>query len=177
MFGEIIYVDRKPVIIGSTKSRENPDSEWIDKLIYRFVPYRHYGIEVENSQVIHFYGSSFKNRASSRIIKSSMEEFLVGGEKEVVKVTNIRLSREDTVRRAYSVLGTTKIKYSINKSNCEHFSYWCATGNYYSAQLDIISKSKGVLLLPSKVVPITVKTKDKTVELSLKLYKKILKRA
>jgi len=178
MFGDIIYVERRPIVFGSTKPRENPESRLIDRLIYRFVPYRHYGIEVENEQVIHFYGSSFRNRTSSKIIKSPMEDFRAGGKIEVLQVKRrIRLSREDTVRRAHSALGEAKIKYSVNKNNCEHFAYWCATGNYYSTQSDFLGKGKNILELRKKVVPITTRTKKKTIELSMYVYKKILRRA
>jgi hypothetical protein len=151
MFGDIIYVERKPIFWGSTKVRENEDSKWIDKLIFRTMSYRHFGVEVENNCVIHFHANSFHMRKHAEIKKVSMDTFLLGGEKEEC--------------------------YSINKNNCEHFVYWCATGNPYSTQTYFINKGQDVWMLRKKVVPFTVRTKNRTLRLSMDIYKRILRRA
>lgn len=181
MYGDIVYVDRRPTLFRNTKKRENAESRWLDKLIFRTVPYRHYGIEVENGYVIHFSAPNFMNRKKSIISKVPMELFLLDGQKKVLHIGTERLSREETVQRAYSMLGRTEKNYSISNNNCEHFAFWCATGAYHSTQTYLLSKSQTVLMYPvrlsGKVVPMTVMTKNKTVELSLYLYRKILKRA
>lgn len=178
MFGDIIYVERRPTLHRSTKGRENLNSRWIDKLIFRTVPYRHYGVEVENGYVIHFHASSYFNRKQSRIVKVTMDEFLLDGEKAVLGIPSNRYSRQATVERAYSMLGEVELAYSVNKNNCEHFAYWCATGQRVSNQTAYIKRGKTILMIPAKKVgPITVRTKDFTVNWSLRLYRKILRRA
>lgn len=186
MFGDIIYVQRNPIIFGSTKERENEDSRLIDKMIFRMVPYRHYGIEVENGYVIHFHSSSYRKRKLSRVKKVTLETFLLGGgTARTLPIIGERLTRQETVARAYASLGEATMVYSINKNNCEHFAYYCATGNYHSAQTHLLSKGQDVLMLPTKVVPLTrnkivpmtVRTKNRTVKFSIELYKKILRKA
>ncbi len=69
---------------------------------------------------------------------------------------------------------------------------WCATGVSQSRQSYFLSKGQDVLMLPTKVpgqvkrvVPFTVntvvpgarRTKDRTVEFGVSLYRKILRRA
>lgn len=193
MFGDIIYVERKPMYLRSIDMRKNEDSGWIDKFIFRFVPYRHYGIEVENGQVIHFHSSAYHKRKLATIKKVPMDIFLLGGKKIVLEMPrSSRLSREETVERAYSAIGEAPMAYSINRNNCEHFAMWCATGTYHSKQSYYLSKGQDVLLLPTKVpsqvkkvvpytmnhvVPATIRTKDKTIQLSVSLYRRLLKRA
>ncbi len=177
MFGDIIYVERKPILLGSTKVRENEYSKWIDKLIFRTMSYRHFGIEVENNYVIHFHANSFHMRKHAEIKKVSMETFLLGGEKVIMHHIKDSYARERIVTRAYSALGKREECYSINKNNCEHFVYWCATGNPYSTQTYFINKGQDVWMLRKKVVPFTVKTKNRTLRLSMDIYKRILRRA
>lgn len=177
MYGDIILVERRPTLFHSTKLRENPQSKWVDKLIFRTVPYRHFGIEVENGQVIHFSADNFFSRKTSIIKKVPMSQFLLDGEKRVLHLGKTRLSREETVFRAYSMIGTTEKDYSISNNNCEHFAFWCATGEYHSDQVWWISKGQYILLLPTRVIPFTVRTKNRTVKLSMHLYDRLLRRA
>lgn len=177
MFGDIIYVERKPILFGSTKLRENEDSKLIDRLIFRIVPYRHFGIEVENNNVIHFHANSFHQRKNSSIVKAPMEDFLLGGKKQILHYTRDGFSRDIVVNRAYSALGNSTQRYSIYTNNCEHFAYWCATGSNYSTQTYYINKGQDVLMLRKKVLPLTIRTKDRTVRFSVDLYKRILRRA
>lgn len=193
MFGDIIYVERRPMYFGSIDMRKNEDSGWIDKFIFRFARYRHYGIEVENGNVIHFHSTAYHKRKQATIKKVPMDVFLLGGSKSILELPkNVRLSREETVDRAYSALGVSPMAYSVNRNNCEHFAMWCSTGVYHSKQSYYLSKGHDVLLLPTKVpsqvkkvvpytmnhvVPATIRTKDRTIRFSVSLYKRLLKRA
>lgn len=177
MFGDIVYVERRPTGLRSTKKRENKDSKLIDRLIYRTIPYRHYGIEVEDNYVVHFHASSFRLRKTSSIKKVKVEEFLLGGELKVLGHLTNAYSNEVTAERAYSALGKVELPYSINNNNCEHFVYWCSTGKRYSTQTYLINKGQVVMMLPNKAVLLTIKTKDKTIRTSITLYNKILRRA
>ncbi len=116
MFGDIVFVQRTPMLFKSIKIRCNEDTRLIDKLIYRLGRYRHYGIEVENGNVIHFHSTAYHKRKLATIKKVPMSEFLAGGEVSILQLPkSSRLSREEIVERAYEALGEAPIPYSINK--------------------------------------------------------------
>lgn len=151
MYGDIVYVERRPALLGSIEKRSTEESGIIDKLIFRFGFYRHFGIEVENGNIIHFHSTSYHKRKEATIKKVTTEDFLAGGRLSVLRLVGSRYSRTDTVMRAYSALGEAQAPYSINRNNCEHFAMWCATGNYHSKQAYFFEKGHDVLLYPTKV--------------------------
>lgn len=192
MYGDIIYVERRAALFGSIKERLNEDSRLMDKIIMRCGFYRHFGIEVENGYVIHFHTNSFHRRRFAEIKKVTMDEFLANGKGVILRIVGERFSKIETVARAYEALHTPPMPYSINRNNCEHFAMWCATGSHSSSQSYFIEKGQNVLLYPTKftgkvisvvpytlnmVGPLTKRTKNRTVKISVGLYKKILRRA
>ncbi len=54
MFGDIIYVERKPLLWKSVEKRANPNSKRIDYIIFRTAKYRHYGIDIGYGRVVPF---------------------------------------------------------------------------------------------------------------------------
>ncbi len=128
MFGDIIYVERKPLLWKSVEKRANPNSKRIDYIIFRTAKYRHYGIDIGYGQVVHFQGDSFWSRHECRVIESSMEEFLKDGTLGHVANLEYSFSRDEVVRRALNHVGSGFGGYSIKDNNCEHFARWCATG-------------------------------------------------
>lgn len=134
MIGDIIYVERKPLLWRSTKIRAHKESSRTDLLIYRTARYRHYGVDVGNNEVIHFQSDSIWTRRESKIIKTSMQDFLKDGECGIIRMIDYTFSREEVVLRAYSMLETNFDGYSIISNNCEDFANWCATGHRRSNQ-------------------------------------------
>ncbi len=128
MFGDIIYVERKPLLWKSVEKRANPNSKRIDYIIFRTAKYRHYGIDIGYGRVVHFQGDSFWSRHECRVIESSMEEFLKDGTLGHVANLEYSFSRDEVVRRALNHVGSDFGGYSIKDNNCEHFARWCATG-------------------------------------------------
>ncbi len=134
MIGDIIYVERKPLLWRSTKLRANEETSRTDLLIYRTAKYRHYGIDVGNGEVVHFQSDSVWTRSESKIIKTSMTAFLKDGHCGVVQLVDYAFSREEVVFRALSMVGTNFGGYRIISNNCEDFANWCATGYRRSNQ-------------------------------------------
>lgn len=159
MKGDIIYVVRKPIGIGSFELRRTSRSGKLDQLIARTYMYRHYGIEVEDNYVIHFVGDSIHYMHESLVKRTSMEEFLKDGIKRVDSSITYEFNKEQVIKRAYSCLNTDFGGYNIYKNNCEHFVFWCATGIKQSSQSDIMKRSKSFVIKYPKLA------KDKLISL------------
>ncbi len=99
-------------------------------------PIWHYGVVVEDDQVIHF-NMNVEVLAMS-IIKTDMETFLGGGsqlQKCFISDIHSSYTPKEIVKRAYSVLGTDFGGYNVMTNNCEHFANWCASGEKFSNQV------------------------------------------
>lgn len=100
------------------------------------VPYwLHHGVYVGNDSIVHFWGSGFSDKDSAIVMKSTVLEFEKLAKGKPIYVVNHmqRLPRNETVRRALSRIGQKN--YDILCNNCEHFAYWCVTGNHESPQV------------------------------------------
>jgi hypothetical protein len=135
MEGDIIYVLRKPLVFKSYHVRKNDRSCRLDQLIARTLIYKHYGIEVEDGNVIHFICDSVSCLEEGAVRKTTMEEFLKDGVKTVDTNIKYKFSRERVVKRAYSKLNNKFGGYHWLKNNCEHFAVWCASGTKASRQV------------------------------------------
>jgi len=122
--------------------------------------YEHFGVYVGKGRIIH-YTSFDDSLSNNEIMETDMEHFLRGARSFfVVQFESINralsmktLSRslllavfprikrdrpyhifsgEETVTRAYSQLG--KRDYHLVLNNCEHFAFWCKTGERESHQ-------------------------------------------
>ncbi|MEN1759195.1 lecithin retinol acyltransferase family protein [Anoxynatronum sibiricum] len=134
MQGDILFVMREPLRFGSIGIRVNDETRWIDRLIIRFLRYRHYGIEVEDGQVIHFYCNSLLALPQATIAKVPLAVFAKDGVVKVDRSVKRLYSRELVVKRAYSQLNSNFEGYHYSQNNCEHFAVWCATGERQSQQ-------------------------------------------
>jgi hypothetical protein len=95
--------------------------------------YKHYGIYMGNSSVIHF-----ANKESLFSPITVRETSLIDFAKDcTVSVETysrkLCLSPHETMRRARSRL--RKTDYNIVFNNCEHFARWCKTGQRKSVQV------------------------------------------
>lgn len=150
MEGDVIYVVRKPLGFKSFQLRRSSRSGKLDQLIARTMTYRHYGIEVEDGNVIHFICDSILYTNEGTIKKTSMEEFLKDGVKEIDSNIECKFSKERIVKRAYSRLNTKFNGYSIYNNNCEHFAAWCANGNKTSRQVYLVKGGQAIMKAPKK---------------------------
>lgn len=150
MEGDIIYVVRKPLGFKSFHARRSSRSGKLDQLIARTMIYRHYGIEVEDGNVIHFICDSIFYTNEGTIKKTTLEDFLKDGVKEIDTNIDYKFSRERAVKRAYSRLNTKFDGYSIYNNNCEHFAAWCANGNKASKQVFFVKRGQNLVQIPKK---------------------------
>ncbi len=155
MYGDIIYVEREPLLWRSAEQRRNPESKKLDLAIYRMTKYRHYGIDLGNNQVAHFYANSIWERANSEIIISSIEEFTKDGRCQTLQFVPFGFTREEVVERALGTVGTNFGGYSILENNCEHFAMWCATGSRASNQYVLLKN--GITRVSKPIAPIRKK--------------------
>ncbi len=101
--------------------------------------YKHYGVYIGHNSVIHFAGPKGHetNAAMADIIKTSLENFLMGDLLEIQEDGNkTPLPREEIIRRAESLVGKCKGGYNLVINNCEHFANWCRYDNPVSRQVD-----------------------------------------
>lgn len=150
MRGDIIYVNRLPLgVKACTSIRENPESCFLDRLIFRFLTYKHYGIDVGDNQIIHFHCSSIINIHKGIITLCSPEEFSKDGIIQVDHAVVSLYSPEEVALRAESMLYSNFDGYHITTNNCEHFSMWCATGLRIGKQNLLYEAWKRSLSYPS----------------------------
>lgn len=158
MRGSIIFVERNPLGMKSIDCRKGPNSCWLDHLIFRFMTYRHYGIDVGNDKVIHFYCESVLKIHEAKISICSLSEFAKDGIPQIDHSIQPVFSPEETALRAESLLHTAFGGYQVKHNNCEHFSMWCATGVRTGKQ-DLIKEAWQRCLL----LPMTTKKKVATI--------------
>lgn len=91
------------------------------------MPFVHHGIDCGDGGVIHYQGKL----KDSTVTKVSLEHFV--GENIYVKEYGKSDPVEVVVQRAESRLGENG--YNVFGNNCEHFAYWCKTGQSHSEQI------------------------------------------
>jgi hypothetical protein len=98
--------------------------------------YRHYGIYVNDSRVIHYAAGNADFGIKVRVQETTLDRFRLDSPCGVYRFPRAyrTLSPRETVRRARSRLG--ECEYSLFTNNCEHFAFWCKTGTSRSPQLD-----------------------------------------
>jgi len=135
MRGDILYVERLPLgVNASTTIRENSDSCFLDQLIFRFLTYKHYGVDVGNGNIVHFHCPSILKAHQASIARCTTEEFSKDGVIEIENFIDPGFSPEEIACRAESMLHSNFDGYRVKNNNCEHFSTWCATGVRVSKQ-------------------------------------------
>jgi hypothetical protein len=95
--------------------------------------YWHHGIDVGDGTVIHAAGEPGRRKLGAVVRRTSMAEFVRGGQVERVDAV-ASLPGEEIVQRARRALG--RGGYSLLFNNCEHFAYWCQTGELGSRQVE-----------------------------------------
>ena len=132
--------------------------------------YYHYGIALDNENVIHFSGTnddSISNYKDVRIRKASLSLFLRGDELEVNIPFDSPFSREEIISRALKFLDSDKFNgsyYNLVNNNCEHFARYAYYGTIKSTQVNkvksIVSVAGAALVASSIAIGIS-KSKKK----------------
>ena len=105
--------------------------------------YKHFGVYVGNSRVVHFTALGRGRETDPNLAyvqETSLEAFLAGDECSVEPCQFPTFTRDAIVRRARSFVGKGEGTYNLVLNNCEHFAVWCATGVYYSSQVEKFAK-------------------------------------
>lgn len=97
--------------------------------------YEHIGIYAGDGQVVHYSSLRSDKGAEPTVIETPMSVFLRGSRTYFVVLFHSRhcYPPAEVVRRARSRKG--EAGYSLWLNNCEHFAYWCKTGEHVSRQL------------------------------------------
>jgi hypothetical protein len=112
--------------------------------------YSHYGIDLGDGMVAHFYADSFWIRQDSIIKEATMDFFVKDGTLRIIDDIPYQFSREEVVDRARSVIGTNFGGYSVLENNCEHFAMWCVTGIKASRQSVLLKYGYRAVTYPKK---------------------------
>jgi hypothetical protein len=109
--------------------------------------YIHYGIFVDNNEVVHYApkdtpGNPTKNLIldgpKNAVIHSvTLDKFLNGN---YLIIDNeykpLKYNQKQTIERAKSKINSNKGEYNLLSHNCEHFASWCMTGKSQSKQVE-----------------------------------------
>ena len=112
--------------------------------------YYHYGIYVNDNQIIHYApynGEPIIHVASLKVFLDGNVEFYICNcpklpaflgtipDPIMAFLSDYKLyTPKETVNRAKGMIGDVYNKYNLLANNCEHFSYWCKTGIKESLQ-------------------------------------------
>ena len=101
--------------------------------------YRHFGVYVGNNRVVHFTALGRGRETDPNLAyvqETTLEAFLADDECSVETCQFSTFRRDVIVKRASSFGGKGEGTYNLVLNNCEHFAIWCATGIYYSSQVE-----------------------------------------
>jgi hypothetical protein len=102
--------------------------------------YRHYGIYAGNGRAVHYTHKGSASGLRTQIKETPLRVFAKGDEVCVWRASRSDglscYSREETVRRARSMIGVKN--YNLVFNNCEHFAFWCRTDVSRSGQVELV---------------------------------------
>ncbi|WP_455819585.1 lecithin retinol acyltransferase family protein [Clostridium butyricum] len=107
--------------------------------------YRHYGIDLGDSRVIHFSNDYDLDSDNAIISIVSRKNFSKGKKIEKCYRVNYKYESEEIVMRAMSKVGSDFGGYDVIYNNCEHFTSWCATGKKVSNQVFLKNDGEDVV--------------------------------
>ena len=109
--------------------------------VNRPLGYAHHGIYWGWGKVIHHSGFSAAFDKGP-ISYTSLEEFAAGGAVYVIEHEDQRHWKVivAAAREAEENADAPEWQYSLTRSNCEHFAFWCATGRKHSSQVKTVTE-------------------------------------
>lgn len=141
MKGDVIYKEVRFYLYELEEFLSPELIAWLeDKTRDVLFSFRHYGVDIGNEMVIHFGSPCRLTSTGARVKYSSLGDFLLGssGKKVDRLLGHTRLPIDLIVERAKSQVGTDFGGYDLFNNNCEHFAFWCATGDLVSYQVPFI---------------------------------------
>ena len=124
--------------------------------------YYHFGIAVDENTVIHFTALTddmTSNKKEMKILETSLERFLRGGQLEVQTPYDSRFTRDEVVEKAKRWVNCSQFRgkyYNLTTNNCEHFARYCYYGSHRSNQ--VIQAAAATALLGAVAVGVTAGT-------------------
>ena len=109
--------------------------------VHRKEGYYHFGVAVSPTRVIHFTAEASdlsNDKKDFKIIESSLERFLLGGELEIEEPYSSKFDRDEVVERAKNYVNSQLFRgkyYNFITNNCEHFARYCYNGKAQSDQV------------------------------------------
>jgi hypothetical protein len=94
--------------------------------------YWHHGIDCGDGTVIHYVGPDREKKRCAAVRRTTLQEFCRGCSFRVVPYRGCD-GLELVMSRAEARLGDAG--YDLFGNNCEHFAYWCKTGQKRSRQV------------------------------------------
>lgn len=113
--------------------------------VKRIAGYFHYGIVIENSNVIHFSGyqkDDILNSDKVDVHISPLNDFIKNDELEVNYPFDSLFSRKEVVKRAKDLMNRykkEKTKYNLINNNCEHVAREIYYGVHSSKQVNNVA--------------------------------------
>ena len=130
--------------------------------VHRKEHYYHFGIAVDENTVIHFTALTddmTSNKKEMKILETSLERFLRGGQLEVQTPYDSRFTRDEVVEKAKRWVNCSQFRgkyYNLTTNNCEHFARYCYYGSHKSNQ--VIQTAAATALLGAVAVGVTAGT-------------------
>jgi len=106
--------------------------------VYR-TGYYHHGIDLGDGYIIHYTGEVGRKK-NAAIKMTTMRTFLKGGQLEIINYDKCS-SAHDVAQRARDRMGESN--YSLLFNNCEHFAFYCKTGEMKSEQVKDTAATTG----------------------------------
>ena len=109
--------------------------------VHRDAGYYHFGVAVSPTRVIHFTAEKSDlgdNKKDFKIIETSLERFLLGGQLEIEEPYSAKFDRDEVVQRAKNYANSNLFRgkyYNFVSNNCEHFARYCYDGKAESEQV------------------------------------------
>lgn len=120
-----------------------------DHLYVHYPGFTHHGIDLGDGTVID-YGGKRTRRMTVR--RGWRGDFVARGRCFVKYYPlGMALHPDETIELAWERL--RERDYNLFDNNCEHFAYWCKTGDHWSPQADNL---KGILLVGAAVAVIAL---------------------
>jgi Lecithin retinol acyltransferase len=104
--------------------------------------FSHWGLDRGDGSVIDFVSATGEGKLASMIRLRPRADFAEADADVRIAVFGDRVSAEESVARAESMIG--QCGYDLFSNNCEHFVTWCVTGEHHSAQIDRIWSGAGL---------------------------------
>ena len=96
--------------------------------------YLHFGVFESKKTIFHYSGDTIFVPLKHEVVATTFVTFLEGSNKYLIPRVPFSLPVDAVIMRANSQVGQKS--YNLIWNNCEHFAYWCKTGDSSSNQVN-----------------------------------------